>query len=162
MAFTTGNLALAAGGLFLSVSVLGSVPKYLQSYYIDNETPLVQTYSAEVIQGEAAPGGVLVIDYEYFRRPGCEGTVEYRLNGTPEAKGFNHPASFPIENWKAGWPDGKGMQTVRARIPRDFWPGEYEFVFITTAERCKETDSSKASSEPIQSRSIPVKVTVRG
>jgi len=135
---------------------LGSRNAYRLLY--DNQTPLVRTTQAQPEKASTSPGGSFDVHYTYFRRPGCVGSVEYRLEGRPD--GWEHDNSFVIARYNAGWPEGDGEQAAHVSIPEHIPPGSYEFVFITRADACEASEDFKASSKPIVGRSLPVVVKV--
>ena len=155
---STNALAIgtSAAVVILAVSDFGT--RQYHRIFRDNLTPLVSTTRVLPDKITAAPGDVFSVNYDYFRRPGCVGTVEYRLEGVP--KGWSHPVSIPIGNFNAGWEEGSGKETARVVIPQDMWGGEYQFVFITRADTCESKGGYKASTKPIMHRSKPVSVTI--
>lgn len=155
---STNMVAIGAIAVFGMVAASDFAGRLYDRTINDNTTPLVQTLKANPESVTAAQGDAFVIDYNYSRRPGCVGTVEYRLEGTP--KGWGHPVSIPIARYNAGWKEGLGTETAKVLVPPDMWPGDYTFTFITTADHCQAKGEFKASSKVIQNRSIPVKVTV--
>ncbi len=155
----TSNYAvsIAAVGL-VGVSLISVAGRNLEDKIFDNETPLTQTLTAAPKQLIMHPGESVDIHYDYKKRKGCVGTVEYRMDGTPD--GWNHSNSFVVGSYKAGWPDGDGKAAARLTLPADFPPGDYQFTMFMRAERCDAAGETKASSKPIDNRSIPVEVKV--
>ena len=105
---STNALAIGTSAAVVMLAVSDFGTRQYHRIFRDNLTPLVSTTRVLPDKITAAPGDVFSVNYDYFRRPGCVGTVEYRLEGVP--KGWSHPVSIPIGNFNAGWEEGAGTR----------------------------------------------------
>lgn len=159
---TTGNATLAAGGMIAVLAVVDPVINAAQSLFYDDTTPFVVTHNVQPKQITLNAGQTFRPHYEYTKRVGCKGDVDYRLRGTPDSGG--PVIDIPIAHFTAGWPPG-GPRWIgsRATIPHYMPEGTYDLVWIAKSTDCERVGDQKATSpgRNLQNESLPIRVTVK-
>jgi len=152
------RIMCAMSGLFLGIFSLQSVWGLIDHTAYDDTTPFVVVESQRVITPVVRAGEVAVVEYEYNKRAGCEGSASYRMRRTdvPQAGGII------LDSTMTGWPVGHGVARGYFNVPEGTKPGEY-VVFWIVSGHCRATAEYSASSSrrPMRARSPFAKIEVQ-
>lgn len=166
MAYTVQVGVLACVGVAV-LSVTDISHKMYEKLFYDNNTAFVSVSNVKPLEVRTPPGKPVFVDYQYKKRPGCIGTVTYRIKGIPHGakKGDDPILDIPLNRpFVAAWPSNSKHEWIKSAVTiPDFVPkGVYELYWVAVADECKKTEVTKAMSpgHALESISPPIRLII--
>lgn len=130
----------ALTGLFMGFFSINNFLKTIDYTSYDDTTPFIIITDFKLITPTVYSGEMAIVEYDYFKRPGCEGNVSYRMKEVNEIAG-----DIVLQNTMTTWPSGEGKAKAYFSIPKNIKSNDY-YLYWFVSGHCKKISDFKASS----------------